>query len=157
MVLLSDVGLVELCSICLEIVLILTQDRCAVCTERTIGSQIVFYAPDGLISDMGHVESCFSPFGDSVSVSARQVHGLHRTYHRHRNRFGRTRWDSLVTRLKWKLSSVRLEIVLLLIHDWCTVCVKRIIGSEIVLEAPDGTHSLRGSCGILFRSVLRQC
>jgi hypothetical protein len=71
MVLLSDVGLVELCLVRLEIVLILTQDRCTVCTERTIGSQIVFDAPDGLISDMGRVESCFSLFGDSVSVSAR--------------------------------------------------------------------------------------
>jgi hypothetical protein len=94
MVLQSDMGLVELCSVRLVIVLILTQDRCAVCTERTIGSQIVWDAPDGLVSDMGCVKFRFSPFGDSVSVSARQVHGLHRTYHRHRNRFGRTRWDS---------------------------------------------------------------
>jgi hypothetical protein len=141
MVLLSDVGLVELCSVCLEIVLILTQDRCTVCTERTIGSQIVWDAPDGLISDMGRVESHFSPFGDGVSVSARQVHGSHRTYHRHRTRFGCTRWDSLVTWLKWKLGLVGLEIVLLVMHDWCTVCVKRTVGSEIVLEAPDGTPS----------------
>jgi hypothetical protein len=44
-------------------------------------------------------------------------------------------------RLKWKLASVCLEIVLLLMHDWCTVHVKRTIGSEIVLEAPDGTPS----------------
>jgi hypothetical protein len=79
MVLLSDVDLVELCSVRLEIVLILTQDRCTVCTELTIGSQIVFDTPDGLVSDMGRVESRFSPFGDSVSVNARQVHGLHRT------------------------------------------------------------------------------
>jgi hypothetical protein len=64
-------------------VLILTQDRCTVCTERTIGSQIVWDEPDGHVSDMGRVESRFSPFGDSVSVSARQVHGLHRTYNRH--------------------------------------------------------------------------
>jgi hypothetical protein len=41
-------------------------------------------------------------------------------------------------RLKWKLGSVRLEIVLLLMHDWCMVCVKRTVGSKIVLEAPDG-------------------
>jgi hypothetical protein len=141
MILLSDVGLVQLCSVRLEIVLILTQYSRTVCTGRTIGSQIVFDAPDGLISHMGRVESRFSPFGDSVSVSARQVHGLHRTYHTHRNHFGRTRWDSLVTRLKWKLGSVRLEIVLLLMHDWCTVCVKRTVGSEIVLEAPNGTPS----------------
>jgi hypothetical protein len=87
MVLLSDVGLVELCSVHLVIVLILTQDSCMVCTERNIGSQIVWDAPDGLLSEMGRVESCFSPFGDSVNVSAREVHGLHRTYHRHRNHF----------------------------------------------------------------------
>jgi hypothetical protein len=34
-----------------------------------------------LVSDVGRVESRFSPFGDSVSVSARLEHGLHRTYH----------------------------------------------------------------------------
>jgi hypothetical protein len=44
-------------------------------------------------------------------------------------------------RLKWKLGSVRLEIVLLLMHDWGTVRVKRTVGLEIVLEAPDGTPS----------------
>jgi hypothetical protein len=79
MVLLSDVGLVELCLVRLEIVLILTQDRCTVHTRRTTGIQIVFDAPDTLVSDMGRVESRFSPFGDRASVSARQVHGLHRT------------------------------------------------------------------------------
>jgi hypothetical protein len=42
----------------------------------------------------------------------------------------------MVTRLKWRLGLVRLEVVLLLMQDWCTVCVKRTIGSEIVLEAP---------------------
>ena len=29
-----------------------------------------------LLADVGHVESCFSPFGDGVFVSARKVHGL---------------------------------------------------------------------------------
>jgi hypothetical protein len=42
-------------------------------------------------------------------------------------------------RLMWKLGLVRLEIVLTLMQDWCTVCVERTVGSEIVLEAPDGT------------------
>jgi hypothetical protein len=55
------------------------------------------------------------------------------------------------------LDLVRLEIVLLLMQDWCTVCVERIIGSEIVLEAADGTPRRRGSSGISFRSVLRYC
>jgi hypothetical protein len=45
-----------------------------------------------------------------------------------------------VTRLKWKLGSIHLEIVLLLVQDWGTVCVERTVGSEIVLEALDGTH-----------------
>ena len=35
--------------------------------------------------------------------------------------------------------SVRLEMVLVLVQDRSTVCVKRTIGSNIVLDAPDGT------------------
>jgi hypothetical protein len=34
-------------SVCLVIVLILTQDRCKVCAKRTIGSEIILDAPDG--------------------------------------------------------------------------------------------------------------
>jgi hypothetical protein len=49
-----------------------------------------------LISDVGHVESHFSPFGDCVSVR-------------------------------------------ILMQDRCTVSVECIVGSEIVLEATDGT------------------
>jgi hypothetical protein len=85
---------VELYSVCLEIVLILTQDRCMVCTEHTIGSYIVLDAPLELVSDVGRVESRFSPVGDSVSVSAREVLGLCQTYHRLVNRFRRTQWYS---------------------------------------------------------------
>jgi hypothetical protein len=32
---------------CLEILLILTQDRCTVCAEHTIGLEIILDAPDG--------------------------------------------------------------------------------------------------------------
>ena len=35
---------------------------------------------------------------------------------------------------------VRLEIVLIFTQDRCTVCAKCTIGSEIILDAPDGTH-----------------
>ena len=35
--------------------------------------------------------------------------------------------------------SVRLEMVLLLVQDRCTVCAKHSVGSDIVLDAPDGT------------------
>jgi hypothetical protein len=45
----------------------------------------------------------------------------------------------MVTRLKWKLDSVHLEIVLTLTEDRCAVCAERTIGSEIILDAPDGT------------------
>ena len=54
-----------------DIVLIVTQDRCTVCVERIIGSEIILDAPDRLLGDVGHVESLFFPFGDSVSVGAR--------------------------------------------------------------------------------------
>jgi hypothetical protein len=37
------------------------------------------------------------------------------------------------------LFSVLLEIVLVSVHDRCMVCAIRTIGSEIVLDAPDGT------------------
>jgi hypothetical protein len=47
-----------------------------------------------LLGDVGHVESCIGPFGGSVSVSARKVHGLRRSHHRLRNYFGRTQWYS---------------------------------------------------------------
>ena len=44
-----------------------------------------------------------------------------------------------MTRLKWKVVLVHLEIVLILMHDSCTLCVKHTIGSEIILDTPDGT------------------
>jgi hypothetical protein len=54
----------------LEIVLILTQDRCTVCDQHTIGLEIILNTPDGSPRRVGRVESHFSPFGDSVSVGA---------------------------------------------------------------------------------------
>ena len=39
----------------------------------------------------------------------------------------------------WNLVSVRLETMLLSVQDRCTVCAKRTIGSEIVLDEPDHT------------------
>ena len=37
--------------------------------------------------------------------------------------------------------SVHLEMVLVLMSDMCTVCAKRTIGLDIILDAPDGTPS----------------
>ena len=56
MELLGDVGHVESRSVRSEMVLMLVQDRCMVCAERTIGSEIILNAPDGILRDVGHVE-----------------------------------------------------------------------------------------------------
>ena len=47
MELLGDVGHVESCLVRLEMVLLLVQERCTVCAQRTIGPDIVYDAPDG--------------------------------------------------------------------------------------------------------------
>jgi hypothetical protein len=60
-------------------------------------------------------------------------------------------------KLKWKLILVLSEIVLILTQDRCALCVKHTIGSEIILDAPDGTLRRRGSCGISLLSFWRQC
>jgi hypothetical protein len=41
--------------------------------------------------------------------------------------------------LRWMLDLVNLEIVVILMQDWCTICAEHTIGSEIVLDALDGT------------------
>ena len=41
--------------------------------------------------------------------------------------------------LKWKLVLVLSDMVLILMQDRCTVCFERTIGSEIILDAADGT------------------
>ena len=49
----------------------LTQDSCMVCVEHAIGSEIIWTHLMELLGDMGHMESHFFLFGDSVSVGAR--------------------------------------------------------------------------------------
>ena len=39
----------------------------------------------------------------------------------------------------WNLIFVHLEIVLVSVQDRFMVCAKQTIGSEIILDAPDGT------------------
>ena len=43
----GDEAQVEARLVCLEIVLMLTQDRCMVCVKRIIGSKIILDAPSG--------------------------------------------------------------------------------------------------------------
>ena len=58
----------KLISVRLEIMLILMQDRCTVCDERTIGSEIDCTHPMDLLADVGHVE-CRSVSLEMVLVS----------------------------------------------------------------------------------------
>jgi hypothetical protein len=66
-----------------------------------------------LLDDVDQVEAHFYPFVDSVIVDARYVRSFCRTCNRLGNHFGRTRWNSYVTWVKWKLIWVCLEIVLI--------------------------------------------
>ena len=61
----------KLVSVRLEIVLISTHDMCTVCAERTTGLEIILATPDGTPRDEGQVKAHFSPFRDSVNLSAR--------------------------------------------------------------------------------------
>jgi uncharacterized membrane protein len=54
------------------------------------------------------------------------------------------------------LTLVRLEIVLIFMQGRCTVCAEHTTGSEIVLDAPDGTIRSCGWCGISLQSIWRQ-
>jgi hypothetical protein len=55
----------------LETVLVSVHDRCMVCAERTMSLKIILDTHEEQLGDMGHVESHFDPFGDSVSIGAR--------------------------------------------------------------------------------------
>jgi hypothetical protein len=61
----------NLVSVYSQIVLILTQNWSTICTERTIGSEIILAHPMELLGDVGHVKPHFGLFGYSVSVYAR--------------------------------------------------------------------------------------
>jgi len=91
-------------SVCLEIVLILVQDRCTICMEHTICSEINLESCFGLIRkqfwvhsmellyDVCHMESRFGLIRNSVSFDARYVHSLRLMHHSLRNHFGSTCW-----------------------------------------------------------------
>jgi hypothetical protein len=50
----------------------------------------------------------------------------------------------------WNLILVYLEIVLVSVQDRCMVWAKHTIGSEIILDAPDGTPRGRGQVDACF-------
>ena len=47
------------------------QYSCTLNVEHTIGLEIGLDAPMELLGDVGLVETCFGPFGDSASVGPR--------------------------------------------------------------------------------------
>jgi hypothetical protein len=96
-------------------------------------------APNGTLGDEAQVEAHFGLFGGSTNLDPRQVNGLPKTYHRLRNVFGRTRWNSEVTWVMSNLILVCLDTVLVSVQDRCMVYAKHTIGSGFVLDALDGT------------------
>jgi hypothetical protein len=61
----------KLISMRLEVVLIMTQDRCTVRAKRTMALETILGARMELLGDVGQVEDRFSLFRDNVSVGAR--------------------------------------------------------------------------------------
>jgi hypothetical protein len=108
-----------------------------------------------LLGDEAQVEAGFSPFGDSANLDARYVHGLPQRYHRLENHFRHTRQNTWVMWVMWNLISICLETVLVPVQDRCTVCNEHTVGSEIILDAHNGTPGRRGYSGSSIRSILR--
>jgi hypothetical protein len=108
-----------------------------------------------LLGYEAQLDAHFGLFGDSANLDAKYVHGLRRMYYRLRNSFGRTRWNSKETWVMWNLIPVHLETLLVSVQDRCMVCAKRTIGSEIILDAPNGTPRLRVSTRNSFWSIWR--
>ena len=50
----------------------------------------------------------------------------------------------------WNLVSVHLEMVFVLVQDRCMVCAKRTLGSEIILDTPDGTPRCESQVKVQF-------
>ena len=46
-----------------------------------------------------------------------------------------------MTWVMWNVTCFRLETVLVSVEDRCMVCARHTIGSEIILDTPDGTTS----------------
>jgi hypothetical protein len=92
------------------------------------------------------------------------VLGLRRTYHGPGNHLGHTRWYSLVTWVKWKLVSVRLEIGLISAQDRymvcaeCTTTKKSFLAHPMVLLGDVGPVEARfGPFKVVLISALDGC
>jgi uncharacterized membrane protein len=61
----------NLVSVHFKTVIVSLKDRCTVCAERTMGSEILLDAPKGTPSDEAQVEARFGSFGDSANCDTR--------------------------------------------------------------------------------------
>ena len=57
-------------SVCLEMALVLVQDRCMVCAKRTIGTEKFWTHQMVLLGDEAQVEARFGPFGDNANLDS---------------------------------------------------------------------------------------
>jgi hypothetical protein len=128
----------KLISVRLQTVLLSAQGRCTICTEYSTRMEIFFVTPNGPPRWRGSNGSSFGLLEDSANLDTRLMHGLRQTRNRLRNHFGCTRWNSLVTWAKWKLASVRLELVLISKEHRCTLW-GTYCSSKIIMGAPSGT------------------
>jgi hypothetical protein len=92
-----------------------------------------------LLGDVALVESCFSTFGDSVSIGRGYVLNLRQTSHWLGSHFGHTQWNFCVTWVMWNLVLVHLETMSVAVQDRCMVCAKHTTCSKIILDIFDGT------------------
>jgi hypothetical protein len=85
------------------------------------------------------VEARFGHFGDSVNLdeSARFVPNVQQAL--------KSYWAHLIDLLgdvgQGEARLGLLEIVLISAQEMCTICIEHTIGSEIILDTPDGTPS----------------
>ena len=99
-----------------------------------------------LLGEEAHVESWFCLFGvvlilmqDRCTVCIEHTICLENQFRHTRWIYRCTRWNYQMKCIIWNLASVQLEIVLVSVQDSCMVCAQCTIGSEIVVEVPDGT------------------
>ena len=67
----GDEAQVEACLVCLEILIMLTQIGARFAWNVPLAQKSFWTHLMELLGDVGHVESHFFPFGDSVNVGAR--------------------------------------------------------------------------------------
>ena len=84
----------NLTSFSLEIVLVWCRIGARFAPNVPSASKSFGMHPMVLLADEAQVKALFGPFANSDNLDARLVHSLRGMYHRLRNHFGRTRWNS---------------------------------------------------------------